>query len=141
MTIREFIIETYRRLRRQGGFGYEHHSCAYRTDDGRHCAIGIWLVDQLPDDHRIWLNGGSVTVACRELPDVKRALLGLVTLPVDSGIKTDAAATIPHLFRAVQQAHDDVATRSVDRRQASRSDWHALRRYLRIVADDYGVKL
>lgn len=44
-TKEEIIRETYRRLREQGGPGFDGHHCLYRTPDNKGCALGVWIKD------------------------------------------------------------------------------------------------
>lgn len=52
MTKREFVQQTAEKLLAQGDYAateLNNGGCEYRTKDGRKCAIGVWIPDELYD--------------------------------------------------------------------------------------------
>lgn len=67
--------------------------CMYRTDDGRRCAFGVLLPDEL---YKIAMEGKSPAYLVREYPELGRAL----------GISVETAG---EFILWLQSAHDDAA--------------------------------
>lgn len=108
MTPREAIHECLRRLEAQGGPGFEYNTglCLYQTADGRRCAVGIMLSQDLweryPD--AITECGGTVD----ELLDVLYDL-GVGTPSTGLYISGFAPIEAQRFWRMMQIAHDDAA--------------------------------
>ena len=41
----DFIVRTLAGIIRQNGFGFGRNACRYRTEEGKACAIGLWMPD------------------------------------------------------------------------------------------------
>lgn len=79
---------------KQGGFPAvsEREECAYRSDDGKRCAVGLILPDAFYDSHN--LEGSTVVDIADEFPEVEEFF------PAGLAVKD---------MREIQNCHDTIA--------------------------------
>lgn len=92
-TAREFMLESFRRMLRQGGPAYdkERGTCLYKTSDGRRCAIGIMMPMDIYRDE--WDESAEPPA----------------NVLIDSDVSITDMAALTGFLGSMQNAHDSAA--------------------------------